>query len=190
MVPLAAPTSLDTFGPLSAAAEVRATSDDVYAQYFDFVWNAARRFGVPEAALEDVVQDVFVVVHRRLAEFEGRASVKTWLYRIVFCVVRDHRRTARRKGQHEELPEVLPDQRPDPLEVASQSEALRAVEALLSKLSEPLREVFVLAELEGLTAPETAAVAGINLNTVYSRLRAARAAFAAESAQQRERDHG
>jgi RNA polymerase sigma-70 factor (ECF subfamily) len=69
----------------------------VYEQHFDFVWRSARRLGVAEASLDDVVQDVFVTVYRRLDAFEGRSSLKTWLFGIVRHTVRDLRRSARRK---------------------------------------------------------------------------------------------
>src|SRR5882724_509457 len=66
----------------------------IYDAYFDFVWRSLRRLGVPEATLDDAAQDVFVVVHRRLPEFEARSTVKTWLFGIVLRVVATHRRTA------------------------------------------------------------------------------------------------
>ena len=64
----------------------------VYEAYFDFVWCSARRLGVPDPNLDDAVQEVFVIVHRRLAEFEGRSSIKTWLFGIVRNVSREARR--------------------------------------------------------------------------------------------------
>src|SRR5262249_38050380 len=69
----------------------------VYEKYFAFVWRSVRRLGVGDSAVDDAVQEIFVVVHRRLADFEERASIKTWLYGIVLRVVRHHRRTLRRK---------------------------------------------------------------------------------------------
>ncbi|HSD87703.1 MAG TPA: sigma-70 family RNA polymerase sigma factor, partial [Kofleriaceae bacterium] len=66
--------------------------DEVYAAHFAFVWRVLRTFGVPDAALEDAAQDVFVVVHRRLPEFEGRAAITTWLFAIARRVAGAHRR--------------------------------------------------------------------------------------------------
>ena len=71
--------------------------EEVYAQHFDFVWRTARRLGVGDLHVDDVVQDVFVVVHRKLAGFEGRSSLKTWLYAITRRVVSDHRRAQKRR---------------------------------------------------------------------------------------------
>src|SRR5512139_1550190 len=66
----------------------------VYDEHLAFVWRSLRRLGVPEAAVKDAVQDVFVVVHRRLAEFEERAQVSTWLFRICMRTAKDYRRRA------------------------------------------------------------------------------------------------
>jgi RNA polymerase sigma-70 factor (ECF subfamily) len=170
--PLAAASASD--GPTSA----RLTVEQVYQGYFDFVWCAARRLGVPPASLDDVVQDVFVVVHRRLPDFEGRSSVKTWLFGIVLRISRDHRRAVRRKGGLAPLDEGMADGRPSPLEATVQSEALQRIHDLLGELDDAKREVWIMAEFEQMTVPEIAEVLGINHNTVYSRLRAARIAFA------------
>jgi RNA polymerase sigma-70 factor (ECF subfamily) len=162
----------------------------VYEAHFPFVWRNVRRLGVPHASVEDVVQEIFVIVHRKLGDFEGRSSVKTWLFGILLRVVRDFRKSQRRKnpqGQEERLdPEALgddPSQAPD--QRAASAEGIRVLHALLDELDDEKREVLVLAELEQLTVPEIAESLGINLNTVYSRLRVARQEF--EQAIQRRR---
>src|SRR5688500_20226670 len=81
----------------------------VYEQLFDFVWRSARRLGVADAAVDDVVQETFLVVHRRLPGFEGRSTVKTWVFAIVLRVVSDWRRTQRRKGGLASLDQIAPD---------------------------------------------------------------------------------
>ena len=73
----------------------------VYQEYFGFVWRNALSLGVRASALDDVTQEVFVIVHRRLGEFEGRSSFRTWLSGIVLNVVRHHRRSLARKSPHE-----------------------------------------------------------------------------------------
>jgi RNA polymerase sigma-70 factor, ECF subfamily len=156
---------------------------DVYREYFAFVWRNARGLGTRPAALEDVVQEIFVVVHRRLPEFEGRSSVRTWLSRIVLNVVRHHRRSLSRKSPHERSdeesrdPEGLPTRGRDPYELAALSEGTRLVQRILDSLDDEKREVLVLAEFEDLAVPEIAEALGLNLNTAYSRLRLARKAF-------------
>jgi len=70
--------------------------DEVYEEHFAFVWRTARRLGVPESAADDVVQDTFVVLHRRLAEYDGETAMRRWLVGILTRVVSDHRRRYRR----------------------------------------------------------------------------------------------
>lgn len=156
----------------------------VYQDHFDFVWRSMGRLGVDPSAVEDAAQDVFVVAHRRLAAFEGRSSVKTWLFGIAIRVARDHRRAARRTRSHGIVPEgeadtaaVADTAAPSPLEVATRAEAVARLEAILRELPEDRRAVFILAELEQMSAPEIAEAVGANLNTVYTRLRAARREF-------------
>ena len=87
--------------PASEAPEVAlpaaAGIDVIYEEQFDFVWRMARRLGVPESAADDVVQDTFVVLHRRLAEYDGETPIRRWLVGILTRVVSDHRRRYRRK---------------------------------------------------------------------------------------------
>jgi RNA polymerase sigma-70 factor, ECF subfamily len=153
------------------------TLAEVYETQFDFVWRSARRLGVASLHVDDVVQEVFLVVHRRLAEFEGRSALKTWLFGITRRVVRDHRRSARRKPA-ESLGSLEPaDQAGIADAQLSQRQETRTLHALLDELDEDKREVFVLAELEQMSGPEIAEALDVNLNTVYARLRAARSAF-------------
>jgi RNA polymerase sigma-70 factor (ECF subfamily) len=141
-----------------------------------------------------VVQETFVVAYRRQDDFEGRSSVKTWLYGIVFNVVRAHRREIGLKdpaGLHPELradPDLLADGADGPHERVAKKEAARFVDQFLQGLNHDQRDVFVLAELEQLSAPEIATVLGTCLNTVYSRLRLARGEFAKAVARHRARD--
>jgi RNA polymerase sigma-70 factor (ECF subfamily) len=125
------------------------------------------------------VQDVFLVVHRRLEDFEARCSVKTWLFGIALRVAHDHHRLHRRKGGHEPLDPGVIDGSPGPHEALAKAEAVRELDRILGSLDEDKRAVFILAEIEQMTAPEMAEALGIRVNTVYSRLRAARRAFEA-----------
>ena len=162
----------------------------VYEAHFAFVWRSVRRLGVDDSAVDDVVQEIFVIVHRRLADFEARSSIKTWLFGIVLRVVRDHRRTLRRKSppRATDADNVAADAEHNPLERAAKAEAARVLHAILDELDDEKREVFVLAELEQMTAPEIADALGVPLNTVYSRLRSARQDFEAAVARHRARD--
>lgn len=178
---------------LDDAADVarRPTFVQVYEDHFPFVWRSARRLGTPPGDVDDVVQEIFVVAHRRLGEFEGRSSIKTWLFGIVLNVVRGHRRGLRAKHPHTLAaapyadPAALIDTTDGPHELATRAEAARLIDRLLEALDDDKRAVFVLFELEQMTAPEIAAVLEIPLNTVYSRLRLGRQEFADAAARHR-----
>lgn len=147
----------------------------LYEQYFSFVWRTVRFLGAPVDATDDAVQDVFLVAHRRLADFEARATPRTWLFAIALRVVKDHRRSRRRRFRL--LEHVKSMERPvstSPFDKSVSSEMQRRLLAALEQLREEQRHVFILAELEELSAPEIAAALQLNLNTVYSRLRVAR----------------
>lgn len=163
--------------------------DDVYREHFAFVWRAAKRLGAGEGSLDDVVQEVFVVVHRRLGDFEGRSSVKTWLFGIALRVVRDHRRAVRRRPVEPAVDvDTLQSSANGPAEHAEKAEAVRVLHALLDQLADERREVFVMADLEQMTMPEIADALGINVNTAYARLRLARQEFEQALARHRARD--
>jgi RNA polymerase sigma-70 factor (ECF subfamily) len=140
--------------------------------------------GVPESAADDVVQNAFLVIHRRLDDYDGHTPVRGWLLGIISKVVADHRRTYRRKDAHcvsgdddRHGAEAFPSAGATPLEQLEHAEALQLVVSLLDELDHDKREVLVLAQLEELSAPEIAESLGLNVNTVYARLRAARQAF-------------
>jgi RNA polymerase sigma-70 factor (ECF subfamily) len=168
--------------------------DALYEDHFGLVWRTARRLGVPTAAADDVVQDVFLVVHRRLGDYDGQTPPKRWLLGITTKVVADHRRTYWRKDSRVVPHEVDRDGvethvslRPAPNEEAEQSEALRLVSSLLDEIDADKREVLVLSQFEEMSAPEIAELLGLNVNTVSARLRAARQAFDAAYARHRAR---
>lgn len=151
------------------------TFDEVYAQHAPFVWRVLRTFGVTDAQIEDAVQDVFMVVHRRLSEWEGRAAITTWL----FAIARRVASTYRRRGTAHPT-EALVDEPPstaDTFAAMSRAQAAATVVHILQQLDEDKRTVFALVELEQLSVPEVARMLDINLNTAYSRLRLARHAF-------------
>ena len=168
---------------------------DVYRENVGFVWRSVRGLGVNHAAVDDVAQEVFLIVNRRLGDFEGRSSIRAWLSAIVVNVVRHHRRSMQRKSPHEIAraetpidPELLPASAPTPYEAAVQAEESRLLDRLLDELDDEKREVLVLAELEEMSVPELAAALDVKLNTAYSRLRLAREAFERALARHRSRD--
>lgn len=160
---------------------------EAYEAHFDFVWRSLRRLGVPAAQLEDAVHDVFLIAHRRLGEFEGRSSLKTWLFAIALRVAHNVRRSLARHPIVESEGEVATDASFAPDVQAERSRAMELGVRLLNELDVDKRAVFILAELEQLPASEIGAALGIPLFTVYSRLRAARRAFDAALAREQAR---
>lgn len=155
---------------------------EVYESHFRYVWRCLRSLGVQEAHLDDALQDVFLVVQRRLPEFDGKAQLSTWLYAIALRIARKYRSRSRRDAvpslSSEEAEETAVADA-DQEATLQRSEQLRLARAALDALDDDKREVFVLAQIEQMSAPEIASIVGVPLNTVYSRLRAARQAFAA-----------
>lgn len=160
---------------------------EVYEEHFTFVWKSLRRLGVPPASIDDAAQDVFVVVHRKLETFEGRSSLKTWLFGIAHLIALGyHKRPA--APRCEAGPDALASPDTGPLERAATNEALRFVEQFLDTLDDLKRPVFVLAEFEQMSVPEIATALDVNVNTVYSRLRTVRLAFQQAVRQRRQGD--
>jgi len=160
--------------PSSADAAVP-SFDEVYTAHVAFVWRVLRTFGLSPTQLEDAVQDVFLVVHRRLPEWEGRAAITTWLFAIARRVASSHRR----RGNGDRTEELVeePAGGADTFAAMSRAQAAATVFQILQQLDEDKRTVFALVELEQLSVPEVARMLDLNLNTAYSRLRLARQAF-------------
>jgi len=159
--------------PLVPATDSRVFAG-VFAEHAPHIWRAVRSLGVHEADIEDVCQDVFVIVHRKLSSFEGRSALRTWIYGIALRVVHDYRKKAYRARERlvEKLPEVACDAAQE--RTAAQRQAWQKLERLLDSLGEEQRRVFVLYELEQLSMREVAMVMECPLQTAYSRLEVAR----------------
>jgi RNA polymerase sigma-70 factor (ECF subfamily) len=169
---------LELENPTREAVPPRLSFRQVYDTHFGFVWRAAANRGVPDAAMDDVVQEVFLVVHRKLDEFEGRSTLRTWLAGIVRKVVSDHlKKRGNRASNHEALEDLALRSTDDPALDLERRAAAQLVDTCLEKLNETQREVFVLYELEQLTTREIAELTRTNENTVQTRLKAARRSF-------------
>jgi RNA polymerase sigma-70 factor (ECF subfamily) len=194
MTELADPYGGSAAGPPALAAPqpagrsrtlaVNATEfDRFYDEHVSFVWRCVRRLGVPDDAAEDVAQSVFLVVYRRLGDFAAKSSVRTWVFAIVMNVVRDYRRARRRRnhwlpaGESSDLAKLPDETARTPHEALERSEAARLIDQLLAELDEDKRVVFLLAELEQMTAQEISAATGLSVKKIHSRLRAARTDF-------------
>jgi len=193
---------------LAAEREIRGSSvpahtpavyrsfDSLYESNLEFVWRTLLRLGVPHSKVDDAAQDAFLVVHRKLATFEYRSSLRTWLYGIAVRVARDYRRALKRKGKalgrdSGDDPDSLPASAGvDASAMTDRFDAVHTLEQLMEHIGEERREVFQLTELEQMTAPEVAEALGLRLPTVHSRLRVARLEFQRAIAQRQELREG
>jgi RNA polymerase sigma-70 factor (ECF subfamily) len=152
----------------------------VYAEHFQFVWRSLRLLGVASASLDDAAQDVFGAIARQLPDFEGRSSLRTWVFGITQNVASNHRRTRSRKlDRLEPLDDGIECREPTPHAHAEGREAAELVVRFCAELDESRRTVFVLGVLEGVPAAEIASLLGIALNTVYTRIHSLRHALRA-----------
>ncbi len=144
---------------------------ELFDAHHGFVWRTACRLGVAMGDVDDVVQETFIVAARRIGEFEGRSSLRTWLYSIVAHVAHTFRRSQARRSRKADAVAASTAGVFDPY---PRSDAANLVQKLAALLDEERRVVWILCDLEGMTAPEVAEGLRINLNTVYTRLRSAR----------------
>ena len=148
----------------------------IYREHGRFVWLSLQRLGIHPSDLDDVAQDVFMVVHRRLDTFDRRARVSTWLFGICMRVAANYRR--RRRWTHEVLSGGGEDDRPSALaaadEVLVRREQRELAERALNRLEIAKRATFVMFEIESLSCLEIAELMNVPVGTVYSRLHSAR----------------
>jgi RNA polymerase sigma-70 factor (ECF subfamily) len=158
----------------TSAAQSGLTAQAIFRDHAGFVLRVVRRLGVAPRDVEDVAQEVFVVVHRKLDTFTGESSVRTWLFGIASRVASDHRRRAyvQRENLEAEPPAVNIDAQQ--AEDFHQRELRKNLDRALDELDEAKRAVFVLYEMEGVPMTEIAESLGCPLPTAYSRLREAR----------------
>jgi len=157
------------------------TFRQVYARGYAHVWRTLRRLGVLEQDIEDQAHDVFLVVHRRLGEYDPRRPLEPWLSGIAFRVMCAARRRAHRRNErpgHDAWLDRQPSAEAGPEDALARRERQELVLAALSRLDMDRRVVFVMHELDGFACPEIARAIDTPLNTVYSRLRVARQRFA------------
>jgi RNA polymerase sigma-70 factor (ECF subfamily) len=155
------------------ANRASAEFDSLYRDHFAFVWRTLRRFGVGDAALEDAAQEVFLVAYRRTGAWLEWSSPRAWLFGVARRVAKDHRRS--RERHERKLVERVDLEAPRGVDQhVEDHQRLRVVGSAIDSLSADRRSVYVLCELEDMSAPEIAQALEINLNTVYSRLNRAR----------------
>jgi RNA polymerase sigma-70 factor, ECF subfamily len=152
----------------------------IYAQNAKFLWHSLARAGVSDADLPDALQEVLLVVHRRLDSFDGSSRLTTWLFGICLRVAATVRRSRRRRREESMDPSQREHQQVaanNPEELALASDAKRRLHAALDSLEPDTRAVLVMFELEGLGCQEIADLLGVPKGTVFSRLSSARQTF-------------
>ncbi len=171
--------------PLAGEVGERAaplTIAEVYRQHAQAVARWARRLGGPSVDVDDVVQEVFLAVHRKLSGFRGDSSLSTWLYRITENVVRHRRRKERWRrwlsGSAEETAGQRPSAEQEPAERIERRQAEARVYEVLDGMKEKYRNVLVLFELEEMSGEQIAELYGAKTSTVWVWLHRARADFA------------
>jgi RNA polymerase sigma-70 factor (ECF subfamily) len=157
----------------------------IYREHFDFVWRSVQRLGVEAAAVDDMVQEVFLAAYRRFDTYDAGRPFKAWLFGIALNVVRMARRG---ESRHRRRVEAVQHQVPEPADVVQHHAALDLLDRLLATLDDDQRTVVILIEIEGMSPRDVAAGLGLSVNTVYSRLRLARAHLHRAAARQRARE--
>jgi RNA polymerase sigma-70 factor (ECF subfamily) len=156
-----------------ASSAVHSAFRQIFEQHAVMVGRTLRYLGVAEADLMDAAQEVFLVVNRRHGEFEGRASLSTWIHEICVRVALSTRRRQRRR--HEDVVAEPPDTTVDADQDAriEEREQRNMLTNLLDSLDEGQREIIVLHEIERLPMREVAEIVSCPLQTAYSRRNAA-----------------
>lgn len=177
-------------GPRAPTTETRGLSLEdfrrVFDEHVDYVHHTLKRLGVPSADLDDAVQDAFVVLYRRRADYDSTRSIKLWLFGIALRVAAGRRRK-RGPNANEDLATLVDEAPLADARLETERQRERVITALQS-IGEDKRPVFIMHEVDGFTMPEIATELGIPLNTAYSRLRVARDEFRAAVQRQQRRD--
>jgi RNA polymerase sigma-70 factor, ECF subfamily len=167
---------------LSTPMAVRAKFTAFYDEWYESVLRWLRALGAPEADRDDIAQEVFLVVSRRLHAFDGR-NPAAWLYRIAKHQVRDFRARTWIKSifnrEHTDAVNDLPDEGAGPAAALERKQNQRVLFGLLAKMNPDRRAALVLFEVDGMSGDEIARIQGVPLNTVWKRLHVARKEFLA-----------
>jgi len=155
---------------------------ELYRAHYTAVCDWIRALGTPPPYNEDVAQDVFLVVHRRMADFIPGRSFRAWLFGIARRVNRDHSR-GRRRTEARERTVLAPVPLPPAEDAVAHDEALSFMHDFVDGLDSEKRIVFVLSDIDDMSTPEIAEALGVPVKLVRSRLRTARERFKAAAEQ-------
>jgi RNA polymerase sigma-70 factor (ECF subfamily) len=162
----------------------------VHEAHADFVWRSLQRLGVRPADLDDVFQEVFIVVHKRLHTFDGSSALTTWLFGVCLKVAAAHRRRAwfRREVPTEDLADTSEAPASElPEEVVAARQARATLNRVLDAMDLEKRAVLVMFEIDEMSSEEIARILGVPVGTVWSRLNAARKQFEKIAAREKAR---
>ncbi len=169
------------------SAESQLDVAEVYRQYGRLIWATLHRLGVAESDLPDVMQEVLIVIHRRLPSYDPNSRLESWMFGICAKVVANYRRRAFRRHERS-VPELEPTDLCNPEALNSMRDDRAALDAVLDRIDAPKRAVFLMFEIEGLSCQQIADELSLPLGTVHSRLHGARREFAASICRTRPRD--
>jgi RNA polymerase sigma-70 factor (ECF subfamily) len=169
---------LEAAQPHTGAARFDVVS--IHNRYAEFVWLTLQRLGVRDPDVEDLLQEVFVVVHRRLDSFDGSAKMTTWLFGICMRLAAAYHRRAfrRRERTVAQVPERPGPDDENPESAAVARQAQERLHAALDLLDLEKRAIFVMFEIDEVPCEAIAEMLSVPIGTVYSRLHTARQAFA------------
>jgi RNA polymerase sigma-70 factor (ECF subfamily) len=151
-------------------------AETLYRTHAPFVASFLRHMGARESDLDDLLQDVFVIAHRKGGYQPGPAAPRTWLASLAFRVIRARRRARARRPESAATSEA-PDDSGSPADVLEARRSLQRVQAALEDLSLEQRAAFVLHDIEGESCERIAAMWNVPVGTIYSRLHHARKRF-------------
>ncbi|MEI9952872.1 MAG: RNA polymerase sigma factor [Pseudomonadota bacterium] len=169
------------------SGQPRPSMRQIFDDHAPYIWRTLRHLGIPEADTPDLCQEVFVTVHRRLSSFEGRSTLRTWLYGICIRVASEHRRRPHVRNETA-LSESSESGEHFAAAADADLEQRSTVQRLLGALDDDKREVVVLYEIEGFSMKEVAEILRCPLQTAYSRLHAGRALMLAAFNAEKEAD--
>ena len=152
---------------------------ELYRVHAPFVWRLAQHLGAPPGDLDDIVHDAFLIAHRRRHDFDPSRPPRSWLFGITRNLVM-RARTGKRRDAARLRPvptDELESNLPGADDIVQRTQSYALLQGFVAELPDDQREIFVLHDLDSLSAPEVAVTLGIKLNTVYSRLRLARKRF-------------
>lgn len=163
----------------SAGSPQELSFEVLFRSEYSYVIKTLRRLSVDAGDIEDVANDVFLTVHRRLADYDRTRPLKPWLFGIAFRIASDYRRLTRHHREVSRAEVDAVDEAPSAEERLATRDAQRLVMRALERIDFDRRSVFIMSDIDELPMPAIALELGIPLNTAYSRLRLARAEFGA-----------